>query len=216
MSSSFTLRGLYAITDPDLLGGDALFAGVERALRGGAALIQYRDKSAGAAERKQRAVKLKALCDRFGVPLIVNDEVALAHALGVGVHLGRDDGAVSDARRILGPSAIIGMSCYNEIARAEAAAAQGASYVAFGRFFPSRTKPGEIYADLALLAESKRRFAVAVAAIGGIAVDNAAALIKAGADMVAVIGGVFAEKNIEAAANRFADLFEQEMTNHED
>ncbi len=210
------MRGLYAITDPDLLGGAALFTGVECALRGGAALIQYRDKSAGAAERKQRAVELKALCDRFGVPLIINDDVTLARAMGAGVHLGRDDGAVSEARRILGPSALIGVSCYNEIARAEAAAAQGASYVAFGRFFPSRTKPGEIYADLALLAESKRRLGIAVAAIGGITVDNAAALIEAGADMVAVIGGVFAANNIEAAASRFADLFEQEMTNHEE
>lgn len=193
-----------------MLPGEDLFGAVEQALRGGAILIQYRDKSANTGQRERRASGLKALCDRYGIPLIVNDDVDLARELGTGVHLGRDDGAVQAARGALGPAAIVGVSCYNEIDRVEAAAAQGASYVALGRFFPSRTKPGETYADVTLITQIKQRFSMPVAAIGGITADNAGQLITAGADLLAVIHGVFAGKDVRTAATRFADLFKQE------
>lgn len=202
------LSGLYAVTDPELLPGEHLYAAAEAALQGGVALLQYRDKAANPQQREARARRLLELCERFGVPLIINDDLQLAHALGCGVHLGREDAQVEQARSMLGPAAIIGVSCYNELARAEAAARGGATYVAFGRFFPSRTKPGEIYADVALIPKA-RELGVAVAAIGGITADNGRALVEAGADLLAVVNDVFAANDVQAAAARFAGLFEQ-------
>jgi thiamine-phosphate pyrophosphorylase len=200
----FTLRGLYAITDgprPDLV--DACAA----ALEGGAAILQYRDKSTDRNRRLREAEALQALCARRGVPLIVNDDVELAHAVGAaGVHLGEDDGDFAVARTRLGASAIIGVSCYDSLARARQFAAAGADYVAFGAFHPSPTKPAARRADPSLLTDAAT-FGVARVAIGGITPDNARLLIDAGADAVAVITAVFGARDVRAAARRFADLF---------
>jgi thiamine-phosphate pyrophosphorylase len=202
------LRGLYAITDATLTPGDALIPAVAAALRGGARVIQYRDKRADAARRDEEAAALAALCAAHGALLIVNDDVELAAAAGAaGVHLGRDDPQLHAARRRLGAAAIIGVSCYNELARAQAAAAEGADYVAFGRFFPSRTKPGAVAATPELLTAARRALDLPLVAIGGITPDNGAQLLAAGADMLAVIHAVFGQPDIEAAARRFADLF---------
>jgi thiamine-phosphate pyrophosphorylase len=141
------------------------------------------------------------------VPLIVNDRKDLAADIGAdGVHLGRDDGDVRAARKSL-PHALLGVSCYNEIERAVAAAEAGADYVAFGRFFPSHTKPGEIRASIDLARAAKRRLKLPVVAIGGITVENAPPLVEAGIDALAVVAGVFEADDIRAAARAFASLY---------
>jgi thiamine-phosphate pyrophosphorylase len=202
------MHGLYVITDAALTPGDALIPAVAAALRGGARVVQYRDKSTDAQRRAEQAAALVALCAQYGALLIVNDDVELAAAVGAaGVHLGRDDPDMHAARRRLGATAIIGVSCYNQLTRAEAAAAQGADYVAFGRFFPSRTKPDAVAASPELLAAARRTLDLPLVAIGGITPDNGAQLLAAGADLLAVIHGVFGQPDIEAAARRFAALF---------
>ncbi len=201
--------GLYAITDSQLLPGDRLYTGVAAALRGGAAVVQYRDKSAGASERHQRALQLQGLCQGAGVPLIINDDPELAHAVGAaGVHLGQDDAALAEARALLGPDAIIGITCHGELALAQRAADAGADYLAFGRFFPSTTKPGERYAELSLLTEA-RDLGLPLVAIGGITAENGAQLVRAGADCLAVIGDLFGRDDIEQQARRFTRMIQQ-------
>jgi len=197
-------RGLYVVTDgprPDLL------AVARQALEGGARILQYRDKSADPARRREEAAALQALCSEFGVPMIVNDDVALASAVGAdGVHLGQDDGDLAAARAALGAKAIIGVSCYDSIERARALAAAGADYVAFGAFFPSPTKPDACRASPELLRQSAA-LGLPRVAIGGITPDNAGSLIDAGADYLAVVSAVFGAPDVRAAARRFADLF---------
>jgi thiamine-phosphate pyrophosphorylase len=207
------LRGLYAIT-PELAGpGPSLARQVELAIAGGARLIQYRDKSqdrAGDRERRlAQAHSLRAVCRGAGVPLIINDDATLAAAVSAdGVHLGRDDVSPAEARRLLGPAAIIGASCYDRLDLAEAAQAAGADYVAFGSFFPSGTKPLAVRAELDLLRRAHRSIRVPLVAIGGITPENGAALIAAGADLLAVVSGVFGGPDPRAAAQAYARLFD--------
>jgi thiamine-phosphate pyrophosphorylase len=197
--------GLYAISDgprKDLL--DACAA----ALAGGAAMLQYRDKTGEPGRRLHEACALQALCARHGVPLIVNDDIGLAAASGAaGVHLGDGDAPIGEARARLGRDAIIGVSCYDSIERARQFAALGADYLAFGAFFPSPTKPDARVAAPRLLREGKA-LGVPLVAIGGITHDNAPLLIEAGADSVAIVSALFGAPDVRAAARRFADLFE--------
>jgi thiamine-phosphate pyrophosphorylase len=202
------VSGLYAIADTSLIPDDHLAEAVEQAIRGGARLVQYRDKSGDANRRHHQATELATLCRRYRVPFLVNDDVGLAAAAGAdGVHLGREDETVAHAREQLGDTALIGISCYNDIARAREAQAAGADYVAFGSFFPSTTKPQAVRADTSLLREARRTLSVPVVAIGGITPENGAELIAAGADALAVITGVFASHDIAEAAGRYARLF---------
>jgi len=204
MHPHLTRRGLYAITDgprPDLL------AAVKAALRGGVALLQYRDKTADSARRAFEARALRELCARFEIPFIVNDDVELALAAGAdGVHLGEDDGDIAAARARLGAGAIIGVSCYDSPARARHLAAAGADYLAFGAFFPSPTKPNARRATPKMLREAKP-LGLPLVAIGGVTPDNARPLIDAGADFLAVISGIFAQADPEAAARRYAAMY---------
>jgi thiamine-phosphate pyrophosphorylase len=203
------LRGLYAIADTLYLGDATLATAVEQALRGGARAIQYRDKTHSAAERSRDAQTLRALCREYAAIFIVNDDVALARAARAdGVHLGRDDTTIDAARLALGADALIGVSCYNDSQRAEQAVRGGADYIAFGSFFPSRTKPHAVRAEPALLRAARRRFDLPLVAIGGITPENGMALIGAGADALAVISGVFDQPDVEQAARRYARLFE--------
>lgn len=198
-------RGLYAITPASHPG---LVAACAAALEGGATVLQYRDKSSDPARRLAEASALAALCAAHGVPLIVNDDVELATRAGAaGVHLGEDDAALADARARLGPDAIIGVSCYDSLERARRFAAAGADYLAFGAFFPSPTKPHARRATLDLLRQA-RSLGVPLVAIGGITVDNAPALVTAGADGVAVISALFDADDVRAAARRFSLLFD--------
>lgn len=199
------IRGLYAITDPTLIGGERLLPACEQALRGGARLLQYRDKDSDAITRFRNAQALRDLCHQYGALFIVNDEPILANAIKAdGVHIGQSDGGVRAARDLLGPGAIIGVSCHGDARLAQQMASEGASYVAFGRFFPSHTKPQAPGADSAVLASA---LPVPKVAIGGITPDNAGQLIDAGADAIAVIHGLFASDDTEATARRFATLF---------
>lgn len=205
------LRGLYAITDSELLKGK-LLPYVEAALKGGATLLQYRDKSTDDARRLREAEALRELCNRYGAALIINDDAELAARLGVGLHLGQGDGSLSAARALLGRQAIIGGTCHAQLALAEAAAKEGASYVAFGRFFNSNTKPGAPAADVALLAAAKAKVNLPIVAIGGVTLDNAPELIAHGASMVAVVHGLFGADSaaeVERRARAFSALFTQ-------
>jgi thiamine-phosphate pyrophosphorylase len=202
------VAGLYAIADTQYLDDTRLIEAVAQAIAGGGRVIQYRDKKHSAAERTRHAVELAALCRQLGALFIINDDVALAKQVQAdGVHLGREDVPLVEARKLLGTQAIIGVSCYNELARAEAAEKQGADYIAFGRFFSSRTKPQAVPAGLDLLREAKRKLHIPVVAIGGITPENGASLIAAGADALAVIEGVFGQADVRAAAQGYAQLF---------
>ena len=185
-----TLRGLYAITDSQLLAGK-LLPYVEAALDGGLTLLQYRDKSSDDARRLREAQALLDLCQRYKAHLIINDDAELAARLGVGVHLGQTDGPLTPARALLGSKAIIGSTCHSQIELAEQAAREGASYVAFGRFFNSSTKPGAPTATLDVLDQARARLDLPICVIGGITLDNAAPLVAHGADLLAVVHGLF-------------------------
>lgn len=200
------LRGLYAIT-PDEPDTARLLARVAPVLAGGAALLQYRNKRADPSLRRHQAEALARTCQAHGVPLVINDDLDLAVHLGAGVHLGREDGAPARARERLGDDALIGVSCYGDLALAGAAVAAGASYVAFGSAFASGTKPGAPPLDHAVLAEARRRFDLPICAIGGIRRDNARALLALGVDLLAVIGDLFDDDDTGAAARDYAALF---------
>jgi thiamine-phosphate pyrophosphorylase len=202
------LAGLYALT-PDLADTEALLARTDRALSGGASAIQYRNKAASAELRLQQAASLRALCSARGAIFIVNDDVELARAVGAdGVHLGRDDASVAAARARLGPAAIVGVSCYDELARAEAAIAAGSDYIAFGSFYPSRVKPNAVRPSLRLITEAKARWPeMSIVAIGGINAANAMPLIAAGADAVAVISALYDAPDVLLAARALVACF---------
>ncbi|HGA2319461.1 TPA: thiamine phosphate synthase [Pseudomonas putida] len=195
------LRGLYAITDSQLLAGRFL-SHVEAALEGGVCLLQYRDKSDDAARRLREAEALMKLCERYGTQLIINDDAELAARLGVGVHLGQTDGPLTPARALLGRQAIIGSTCHASLELATQAASEGASYVAFGRFFNSVTKPGAPAANVDLLAQARAQVKLPIAVIGGITLDNAAPLVAHGADLLAVIHGLFGADSAQAVTRR--------------
>lgn len=202
--------GLYALT-PETADTGKLLAQVEAALVGGVAAVQYRDKSDDVARRHEQASELVALCRRFHVPLIVNDDLRLADLCDAdGVHLGREDGSLREARIILGRDKFIGASCYQSLELALAAQAAGADYVAFGSFFPSPTKPAAPRASLDLLHDAAPVIHVPLVAIGGITLDNAPQLLDAGADSLAVLSALFDASDIRAAARDLNQLFETE------
>lgn len=207
-----TLSGVYALTpDDNLL--PRLLALVESALIGGVRWVQYRNKIAPPALRKAEASALLKVCNAHGAKLIVNDDVWLAVEIGAhGAHVGRDDlpgGSLATARQALGPNRILGVSCYDDLARAEVAVDAGADYIAFGSLFPSVSKPQASRASLDVIREAKRRFPVPVVGIGGIATKNAAEVLAAGADMIAVLSDLFDAMDIRKQAEKFQQLFKE-------
>ncbi len=202
------LRGLYAITRSGYGSTAELVTEVGAALRGGCRIVQYRDKHGTPAQRLEQVKALRGLCDQHGALLIVNDDIELASAIGAdGVHLGRDDTDLSAARERLGTDTLIGISCYNQLEAARHAATSGASYIAFGAFFPSPTKPAAVRAPLTLL-EQWDHPNVPACAIGGITLDNAATLIRAGAAMTAVISDLWTAADIEERARAYGRLWD--------
>jgi len=198
-------RGLYAITQPDNKTTDTLLEEVAAAIRGGAVIVQYRDKNP--IDAVATAAKLLDLCRQHTVPLIINDNIELAASIGAdGVHLGQTDGNIAQARKQLGQNAIIGVSCYNSLELAITAETEGANYVAFGRFFPSTSKPLAAPAQLQTLHQAKAKLNVPIVAIGGILPENGQSLLKAGADLLAVIGGLF-DHEPEQSARAYQELF---------
>lgn len=200
-------RGLYLIT-PDDNDTARLLSRVEAVLPH-AIWLQYRNKRAGAALRAEQGAALLELARAHGVRLLVNDDMALAARIGAdGVHLGEDDGDLAHARALLGPDALVGASCYDDIARAQRAVEAGADHVAFGAFYPSATKPGARRANADLLARAAA-LGVPRVAIGGITPDNTGPLLDAGADLVAVVGGVFDAPDPVAAARAYRVVFDR-------
>lgn len=206
-TATTAINGLYAIT-PDEPDSSLLLVQVDAALRGGAHLLQYRNKDATPALRHTQATALLALCRTHGVPLIINDHFELCLELDAdGVHLGAEDGAIAAARARLGPGKLIGASCYNRLDLALQAQAQGADYVAFGSCFDSATKPAAVRAPLPLLGQAAQQTGLPVVAIGGITAENAHLAIQAGAAAIAVIGALWTAPDIRQAAQHFSNLF---------
>lgn len=204
-----SLRGLYAITDSALLADGRLLPYCEAALRGGAKLLQYRDKSTDTARRLKEAQALKTLCEHYGARLIINDDLELAATIGADLHLGQGDGSLANARQRLGPEAIIGATCHAQLELAQQAIAQQADYIAFGRFYDSHTKPGSVLASTELLTQAQA-LQRPIVAIGGITLENSSVLIQHGAAMLAVIHGLFAADSaaeVEQRARAFSALF---------
>ncbi|HEY0659814.1 MAG TPA: thiamine phosphate synthase [Lysobacter sp.] len=200
--------GLYAIT-PDESDTRRLLARVEAVLAAGATWLQYRNKRASDDLRVEQALALQPLCRAHGVPLIINDDWALAAAIGAdGAHMGADDGELAIARDALGADAILGASCYDDPKLSRRAVFAGASYVAFGAFHPSPTKPDARCASPELL-RNAATLGVPRVAIGGITPDNARPLIAAGADLVAVISGVFDAPDPAAAVRAYLSCFDE-------
>lgn len=201
-------RTLYAITDAQLLPGDKLFSAVADALKGGCTLVQYRDKSTDQARRLFEAKSLVALCNQYQAQLLINDDVELAkNSNAHGVHLGQDDTNPVAARLILGTRAIIGVTCHDSLTLAQKAIKDTANYIAFGRFFPSSTKPDARPAPISLISEARATFGTTpIAVIGGITLGNGKQLLDAGADMLAVCHSLFSADDITAQAKKFIEL----------
>lgn len=201
------LRGLYIVT-PDWDDLSQLMAATELALQNGAALLQYRHKTACAQQRLAQASALLALCRQYDVPLIINDHVDLCLEIDAdGIHVGGTDASIAEVRKAVGPDRIVGASCYGTLELAHAAYRDGASYVAFGGFYPSRVKKYDFRTAPEIIAQSKREIALPVVVIGGITLENAPPLVAQGADMVAVISSVYLVPVEERKTRELADLY---------
>lgn len=204
----FSINGLYAIT-PDIGDTDLLLKNVEAALQGGIHILQYRNKHASHKLQTQQARGLLPLCRQYNVPLIINDSVELCLAVDAdGVHLGADDGSLTECRARIGTHKILGASCYNRFDLAFSAEKQGADYVAFGACFTSKTKPNAPVADLDLFSRARAELNIPSVAIGGIDLQNAQQCIHAGAKAIAVIQAIFAADDVKLASQQFSQLFE--------
>ncbi len=200
------MQGLYLVT-PNWDDTDQLLAVTEQALRAGVALLQYRHKDASPALRRIQGGALRELCHQYGVPFLVNDHVALCRELGAdGVHLGGTDAPLAEVRAMLGPNKLIGASCYGELARAQAAQAAGASYVAFGGFYPSRVKQYAVTTRPDILRHAREAIGLPLCVIGGMTPDNAAPLVAAGAHLVAAISSVYLADDAAAAVREFQTI----------
>lgn len=199
--------GLYAITDPLLLSGNRLFSSVKLALAGGCKVIQYRDKHASATQQLERAKALKALCSLYQAQLIINDNLQLCiDSQADGVHLGKSDGNIMDARKVLGDSRILGVTCHNNLDYAQACIQAGVDYCAFGRIFPSKTKPEAPHCSLSVLKQALE-LSKPIVAIGGITLDNIELLMQTPVHNAAVIHGLFSSADIQTTARQFQSYF---------
>ncbi len=205
---NYTLNGLYAITDKRLIPRDRFIETVEKALRGGAKIMQLREKDTPEEEVIRLGKGLLGVTRSYGVPLIINDSPKLAREIGAdGVHLGREDAGIFEARSLLGGEAIIGVSCYGDIESGLRAEREGADYVVFGTPFFTPTKPDRKPTPFEVLKEAKRRIiSIPVFAIGGINRENAQSVLKTGVDGIAVITSVFGSPDPEKAAHDLARL----------
>ena len=207
VSSAQAMRGLYLVT-PDWDDTEHLLKVTEQALLGGASLVQYRHKTADAALRMTQASALLALCRRYAIPLVINDYSELCIALDAdGVHVGGTDASVAEVRALLGPNKIVGASCYGDLQLAHAARQQGASYIAFGGFYPSRVKKYPVTTAPHIIAQSRIEIDLPIVVIGGMTADNAQPLVQQGADMVAAISSVFSAADPRLAAQQIVALF---------
>ena len=210
MENLHIIKGLYAVT-PDERDLFALSSKVESCIKGGARLIQYRSKELSKIERNKQAREIKIVCDYYKVPLIINDDIELCRILDAdGVHLGENDDSLEKARLVLGPSKIIGVSCYNSIDRVKKAVDKGATYIALGACFPSETKPNAPIASVDLIDLVLKNFKIPVVAIGGINLKNIELLTNKGISCIALINSLFKENDIEGTARQFTSLLKSE------
>lgn len=201
------MRGLYLVT-PNWDDTEKLIAATDAALGAGAALVQYRHKEAGPALRREQATALLALCRRHGRPLVINDHLDLCQAIDAdGVHLGHTDAGIREARALLGQDKIVGASCYGELGLARAAVEAGASYVAFGGFYPSPVKKYTFVTPPEMLDQARAEFSVPIVVIGGMTPSNAEPLVARGIDLVAAITSVYGSRDPAEAARAFGALF---------
>ena len=201
------MHGLYIVT-PDCDDTQRLLDATEQAILSGATMVQYRHKTAAENLRHEQASALLVLSRRFNVPLIINDHVGLCIDLDAdGVHVGGTDASVSEVRRQLGCDKLVGASCYGSLALAQTAAEEGASYLAFGGFYPSRVKKYDVTTPLNIVTQAKQRFNQPIVVIGGMTVDNCVPLVELGADSVAVISAVYGASDIRGAAKTFSNLY---------
>jgi thiamine-phosphate pyrophosphorylase len=208
-------QGVYAITDCQNLNSAQLFEITEEILRAGIAMLQYRDKTPDQKVRTYRANQLRKLCTTHHVPFIINDDLELARNVRAdGIHLGKDDTSPVLARELLGCDSIIGISCYNSLERALQARDYNVDYVAFGSFFPSQTKPGAVRAIPELLTQAREMIDTPLVAIGGITLENGGILINSGADMLAIISGIYGQANPEQVTRSYKQLFDTNMENN--
>lgn len=202
------MKGLYAITDTANYSSQVMLAKTEEILRGGANILQYRNKQANKNTHITEAKQLHDLSQQYSVPLIINDDIDLAILIGAdGVHLGKRDASISTAREQLGKQAIIGCSCYNDLNRADNAVKNGVDYIAFGTFFPSPTKPDATKATPALIRQAKKKYNIPVVAIGGITPENGKSLVGTGIDMLAVISSLYASRDPFHTTQKYIHLF---------
>ncbi len=202
------MRGLYAITDTANHNTEAMLTKTEDILRAGAKILQLRNKHADKNMHIAEAEQLSDLCQQFSVPLIINDDIELAIQVGAdGIHLGKNDLSITEARTRLGNKVMIGCSCYNDLNRAYNAVNAGADYIAFGAFYPSPSKPDAVRATPEIIQKAKQEFNLPVVAIGGITPENGRALIDAGADMLAVISGLYASDTPFQSTSQYINLF---------
>lgn len=202
------MKGLYIVT-PDWDDTKQLLETTEAALRGGAVLVQYRHKNATPELRREQAECLLALCRSYRRPLVINDHVELCMALDAdGIHVGGTDASVAQARAAVGAGKIVGASCYGSLQLARDAWRDGASYVAFGGFYPSRVKKYEVTTQPSIIAQSRAEIPLPCVVIGGMTQENAAPLVTQGADMVAVISSVYLAGDPQRAAQGFVHLFD--------
>lgn len=208
MKQKNILKGLYAITDPELMGAD-LVAKAEQAILGGINILQYRNKTMPLKQQEQEALSLSKLCHQHGITFIINDNIELAIKVNAdGVHLGQKDTQFQAARKRLGENKIIGVTCNNQIEFALTAQEQGADYVAFGRFYNSKTKPSAPHAEISLLTEARKQITVPIVAIGGITPESAPSLLNEGVDMLAVIQSIFGQTDILNATRQFVEIID--------
>ena len=201
------MKGLYLVT-PDWDDTERLIAVSEQAIRGGASLLQYRHKTASEPVRQEQAAALLELCRRLNVPLIINDHLELCEAIDAdGIHVGGTDASVASMRARLGPSKIVGASCYGDLQLARDAQDSGASYVAFGGFYPSRVKKYAVTTAPNIITLALNELNLPICVIGGMTPENSRVLIDHGAHMVAAISSVYSAANPHLAATHFSQMF---------
>jgi thiamine-phosphate pyrophosphorylase len=197
------LKGLYVLTDATLTPTESMLEQVERVLKSGVTIIQYRDKYASDEEAEKQCIRLQALCDYYEAVFIIDDRLEIAHRIHAdGLHVGEDDVSYEEARALLGDDKIIGVSCYGDIERAKKYANLGADYVAFGSFFPSPTKPHAKIVDPELLQTAKTQLSVPICAIGGITEETIALLSRYDIAMYSLISAVYKDDKIEENLER--------------
>ena len=202
-----SMKGLYIVT-PDWDDTDKMVSATEAAIKGGVSLVQYRHKTASPELRKEQASRLLALCRQYDRPFIINDFIELCLELDAdGIHVGGTDAPVAEVRKMIGPNKILGASCYGSLELAHKANESGASYVAFGGFYPSRVKKYEVTTPVDIITRAKQQLPVPVVVIGGMTQENSVPLVKAGTDMVAAISSVYMTDDPQASAQAFVKLF---------